>query len=169
MLEGHFRKFCFTLCSFLDSRFSDHHHAHLCKNDTNEIQKIYLQKIHGLHELGSQMECNDTLHGSELGPHWVLGQKIQNLVPWDQNFWLKNFFTQSYSGTMALICRVLKPKQFQGLNRLATYRFQILHYQSGKKMKLILCHQKVVYVNGQVKRKKLELFLGQKMMPCGPL
>ena len=27
-----------------------------------EIQKIYLQKIHALHELGSHMECNDTLH-----------------------------------------------------------------------------------------------------------
>ena len=127
-----------------------------------EIQKIYVQKIHGLHELGSRMERNDTLHGSELGPHWVLGPKYskfgpigpklfaqkflytklvryheatlwsfeakivfwakqigniqipdftlsvrpknQNLVPWDQNFWLKNFFTQSYSGTMALFC-----------------------------------------------------------------
>ena len=34
---------------------------------------IEIQKIHGLHELGSQMVCNDTLHGSELGPHFVLG------------------------------------------------------------------------------------------------
>ena len=45
------------------------------------MQKIYLQKMHGLHEglheLGSRIECNDTLHGSELGPHWVLDQKIQ--------------------------------------------------------------------------------------------
>ena len=32
-------------------------------------------------------------------------------------------------------------------------------------MKLISRHQKVVYVNGQVKRKLLELFLGQKMIP----
>ena len=40
-----------------------------------EIQKIYLQKIHGLHELGSHIEYNDTLHGSELGSHWVLGPK----------------------------------------------------------------------------------------------
>ena len=39
-----------------------------------EIQKKYLQKIHGLHELG-HMECYDTLRGSELGPHWVLGPK----------------------------------------------------------------------------------------------
>ena len=72
-------------------------------------------------------------------------------------------------GTMWLFCGVLKPKQFFGLNRLATYRFQILHYQLGKKMKLILQHQKVIYVNGQVKRKLLELFLGQKMMSWGPL
>ena len=40
-----------------------------------EIQKNYLQKIHALHELGSHMECNDTLHGSEFGPHFVLGPK----------------------------------------------------------------------------------------------
>ena len=97
------------------------------------------------------------------------GQKIQNLVPWDQKILLKNFFTQSQLGTMWLFCGVLKPKQFFGLNRLATYRFQILHYQLDKKMKLILQHQKVVYVNGQVKRKLLELFLGQKMMSWGPL
>ena len=46
-----------------------------------EIQKIYLQKIHGLHELGSHMECNDTLCGSELGPHWVLGPKNSKFGP----------------------------------------------------------------------------------------
>ena len=46
-----------------------------------EIQKIYLQKIHGLHELGSRIECNDTLHGSELGPHWVLGPKNSKFGP----------------------------------------------------------------------------------------
>ena len=40
-----------------------------------EIQKNYLQKIHGLHELGKRMECNDTLHGSKLGLHCVLGPK----------------------------------------------------------------------------------------------
>ena len=60
-----------------------------------KIQKIYLQKIHVLHELGSHMECNDTLHGSELGPLWVLGPKNTKLVPWDQINLLKNFFTQS--------------------------------------------------------------------------
>ena len=43
-----------------------------------EIQKMYLQKIH---ELGSRMECNDTLHGSELGPHWVLGPKNSKFGP----------------------------------------------------------------------------------------
>ena len=32
----------------------------------------------------------------------------------------------------------------------------------GQKIKLILRHQKVVYVNGQVKRKLLKLFWGQK-------
>ena len=75
-----------------------------------EIQKIYLQKIHGLHELGSRMECNDTLHGSELGPHWVLGPKKSKFGPMGPKFLAQKFFTQSYSGTMALFCRVLKPK-----------------------------------------------------------
>ena len=98
-----------------------------------EIQKNYLQKIHALHELGSHMECNDTLHGSELGPHWVLGPKIQNLVQRDKKILLENFFTQSQLGTMWLFCWVLKPKWFFGLNRLAIYRFQILHYQLDKK------------------------------------
>ena len=33
------------------------------------------------HELGSHRECYDTLHGSELGPHWVLGPKNSKLGP----------------------------------------------------------------------------------------
>ena len=47
-----------------------------------EIQKIYLQKIHGLHELGSHIEYNDTLHGSELGSHCdVLGPLCAQIGP----------------------------------------------------------------------------------------
>ena len=42
---------------------------------------MYLPKIHGLHELGSHMEYNDTLHGSELGSHWVLGPKNSKFGP----------------------------------------------------------------------------------------
>ena len=57
-----------------------------------EIQKIYLQKIHGLHELGSRMECNDTLHGSELGPHWALGPKNSKFGPMGPNFLAHIFF-----------------------------------------------------------------------------
>ena len=56
-----------------------------------EIQKIYLQKIHGLHELGSCMECNDTLHGSELGPHWVLGPKNSKFGPMGPKFLAQKF------------------------------------------------------------------------------
>ena len=95
------------------------------------------------------------------------GQKIQNLVPWDQKKLLKNFFTLSQYGTMRLYCWGLKKKQFLGLNWLATYRVLILDYHLGKKIKLILRPQKVVYVNGQVKRKLLKLFLGRKMIPFG--
>ena len=46
-----------------------------------EIQKSSLQTRHGLHELGSHMESNHTLHGSELGPHWVLGPKNSKFGP----------------------------------------------------------------------------------------
>ena len=60
-----------------------------------EIQKIYLQKIHALHELGSHMECNDTLHGSELGPHWVLGPKNSKFGPMGpKNFAQKFLYTK---------------------------------------------------------------------------
>ena len=60
-----------------------------------EIQTIYLQKIHALHELESHMEWNNTLHGSELGPHWVLGPKNSKFGPMGPKKLLKNFFTQS--------------------------------------------------------------------------
>ena len=46
-----------------------------------EIQKSSLQTRHGLHELGSHMESNHTLYGSELGPHWVLGPKNSKFGP----------------------------------------------------------------------------------------
>ena len=39
----------------------------------------------------------------------------------------------------------------------------------GQKIKLILRHQKVLYVNGQAKRKLLKLFWGQQMIPMGLL
>ena len=62
-----------------------------------EIQKIYLQKIHGIHELGSRMECNDTLHGSELGPHWVLGPKNSKFGPMGPKFLAQKFlYTKSF-------------------------------------------------------------------------
>ena len=46
-----------------------------------EIQQKFLQGRHGLRELGGQMESNDTLHGSELVPHWVLGPKKSKFGP----------------------------------------------------------------------------------------
>ena len=60
-----------------------------------EIQKNYLQKIHGLHELGSRMECKDTLHGSGLGPHWVLGPNYSKFGPMGpKNFAQKFLYTK---------------------------------------------------------------------------
>ena len=64
--------------------------AHTCAK-LIEIQKNYLQKIHGLHELGSRMECNDTLHGSELGPHWVLGPKYSKFGPMGPKIFAQKF------------------------------------------------------------------------------
>ena len=46
-----------------------------------KIQKSSLQTKHSLHELGSHMESNHTLHGSELVTHWVLGPKISKFGP----------------------------------------------------------------------------------------
>ena len=46
-----------------------------------EIQKSSLQTRHGLHELGRHIKSNHTLHGSELGPHWVLGPKNSKFGP----------------------------------------------------------------------------------------
>ena len=93
------------LQQYLWTVFEMHTYAKLIK-----IQKNYLQKIHGLHELGSHMECNDTLRGFELGLHWGLGPKNSKLVPWEQKNLLNNFFTQRIWGTMWLFCGVLKPK-----------------------------------------------------------
>ena len=67
--------------------------SHLRKIDRNK--KTYLQKIHGLHELGSCMECNDTLHGSGLGPHWVLGPNYSKFGPMGpKNFAQKFLYTK---------------------------------------------------------------------------
>ena len=55
------------------------------------IQKTYHHKIHGLHELGSRMECNNTLHGSELGPHWVLGPKYSKFGPMGPEIFAQKF------------------------------------------------------------------------------
>ena len=69
-----------------------------------EIQKIYLQKIHALHELGSHMECNDTLDGSELGPHWVLGPKFSKFGPMGpKNFAQKFLYTKLVSYHVAIL------------------------------------------------------------------
>ena len=41
------------------------------------------------------MECNDTLHGSELGPHWVLGPKNSKFGPMGpKNFARKFLYTK---------------------------------------------------------------------------
>ena len=44
-----------------------------------------------VHELGSHMECNDTLHGSELGLHWVLGPKYSKFGPMGPTIFAQKF------------------------------------------------------------------------------
>ena len=56
-----------------------------------EIQQKCLSKTHGLHDLGSHMESNDTLHGSELVPHWVLGPKNGKFGPMGPKFFAQKF------------------------------------------------------------------------------
>ena len=67
----------------------------LCNQHTSakfsEIQKSSLQTRHGLHELGRHMESNHTLHGSELGPHWVLGPKNSKFGPMGPKFLAQKF------------------------------------------------------------------------------
>ena len=56
-----------------------------------EIQQKSLQRRHGLHELGSHMESNHTLLGSELVPHWVLGPKNSKFGPMGPKFFAQKF------------------------------------------------------------------------------
>ena len=46
-----------------------------------EIQQNGHPKRHGLHELGCQMESDDTLHVSGGVPHWVLEPKNSKFGP----------------------------------------------------------------------------------------
>ena len=59
-----------------------------------EIQQNCLSKIHILHDLGSHMESNDTLHGSELVPHSVLGPKSWKFGPMAPKIFAQFFYTK---------------------------------------------------------------------------
>ena len=77
------------------------------------------------------MECNDTLHGSELGPHWVLGPKYSKFGPMEsKNFALKFLYTKLVRYHDAILWGfeakiVFEPKQVSII--------QILHYKLAKK------------------------------------
>ena len=118
-----------------------------------EIQKSSLQTRHGLHELGSHMKSNHTLHGSELGPHWVLGPKYSKFGPMGPKIFAQKFLytklVRYHDATLwgfeAKI--VFQPKQVS-IMQISDFTLSV-----GQKMKLISCHQKVVHVNGKVKSK----------------
>ena len=66
----------------------------ICKHTSAkliEIQQNCLSKIHILHDLGRHMESNDTLHGSELVPHWVLGPKNWKFGPMGPKIFAQKF------------------------------------------------------------------------------
>ena len=46
-----------------------------------EIQQKSLQRRHGLHEPGGQMESNDTLRRSGVTAHWILRPKMLKFGP----------------------------------------------------------------------------------------
>jgi len=115
------------------------------------------------------MECKDTLRGSELGPHWVLGPKNSKFGPMGpKNFARKFFYTKLVRYHVAFLwgfeAKIVFLAKQAGNIQSPDFRLSV-----GQKIKLILRHQKVVYVNGQVKRKLLKLFWGQKMIPLGLL
>ena len=61
-------------------------------------------RTYALHELGSHIECNDTLHGSELGPHWVLGPKNSKFGPMGpKNFAQKFLYTKLVKYHVAIL------------------------------------------------------------------
>ena len=61
------------------------------------------------------MECNDTLHGSELGPHWVLGPKNSKFGPMGpKNFARKFLYTKLVRYHVAILWGFEAKIVFQG-------------------------------------------------------
>ena len=115
------------------------------------------------------MESNDTLHGSELVPHWVLGPKNSKFGPMGPKKFAKKFLYTKLVRYHEVILWGLEAKIVFRAKQAGNIQSPDFRLSVGQKIKLILRHQKVVYVNGQVKRKLLKLFWGQKMIPLGLL
>ena len=115
------------------------------------------------------MESNDTLLGSELVPHWVLGPKNSKFGPMGPKKFAQKFLYTKLVRYHEVILWGFEAKIVFGAKQASNIQSPDFRLSVGQKIKLILRHQKVVYVNGQVKRKLLKLFLGQKMISLGLL
>ena len=103
-----------------------------------EVQQKCLS--HGLHDLGSQMESNDTLHGSELVQHWVLVPKSWKFGPVGPKIFAQKFLYTKLVRYHAVTLWGFKAKIVFGAKQVRHYRFLNVPHQLGKKIILILCH-----------------------------
>ena len=112
-----------------------------------EIQKSSLQTRHGLHELGSHMESNHTLHGSELGPHWVLGPKNSKFGPMGPKKFAQKFLYTKLVRYHEVTLWCFQAKIVLGAKQVSNKQIPVFTLSAGQKNQMILYHQKVVYVN----------------------
>ena len=114
------------------------------------------------------MESNDTPHGSELVPHWVFINN-SNFGPMGPEKFNRKFLYTKLVRYHEVILWGFEAKIVFRAKQASNIQSPDFRLSVGQKIKSILRHQKVVYVNRQVKRKLLKLFLGQKMIPLGLL
>ena len=141
------RSFCVKLSiwnnTYIVSIMATHTSAKLI-----EIQQNCLSKIHILHDLGSHMESNDTLHGSELVPHWVLGPKNWKFGPMGPKIFTQKFlYTKLVSYHVAILWG-FEAKIVFGANQVSNIQIPDFSLSVGQKNQIDFVSSKVVYVNG---------------------
>ena len=82
-----------------------------------EIRQNGHPKRHGLHELGCQMESDDTLHGSGGVPLWVLEPENSKFGPMGPKFCIQKILCRKLIGFHVLIFGGISSKSsFTGIN-----------------------------------------------------
>ena len=94
------------------------------------------------------MECNDTLRGSELGPHLVLGPKNSKSGPMRTRDFAQKFLYNKLVRYHVAILWGFEAKIVCGAKQVGNIQIPDFTLSVGQKIKLILCYRKVVYVNG---------------------